>query len=270
MSDSALPRISLVTPIFNGAQFLENTLASIRAQNYPNLEYIVCDGGSTDGTLEILNANRDLISRLILGKDRGMYDALGKGFAMATGDMLGWIGCDDLLMPWCLSCVAAYKKTHPDCQWLTGIPGIFDGEGKLQSVAQVVPQYRRSWVRKRWYSPIGLGVIQQESTFFRRQLYEIAGGLAKCNWMRNAGDFDLWCRFAKHAELHQTGIFLSGYRMHGKNITGDGSNYFREARAVRIPFGKILGHTYSYITFLWNRYRKKARLADLLPGKTLT
>jgi glycosyltransferase involved in cell wall biosynthesis len=269
MPDPLLPKISLITPIYNGAQYLPQTLASIRAQKYPNLEYIVCDGGSTDGTLDILKANSDLITKLLVGKDRGMYDALAKGFAQATGDIFGWLGCDDLFMPWCLNCVATYKNTHPDCQWLTGIPGIFDETGKLLWVAQVAPQYRRTWIKRRWYSSIGLGTIQQECTFFTRELYEKSGGLSSCLTMKNAGDFDLWCRFAEHAELHQTGVFLSGYRLHGHNITGDGSNYVREARAVRIPSGKILGYTYSYLMFLWNRYRKQPRLADLLPNKAL-
>jgi glycosyltransferase involved in cell wall biosynthesis len=260
-----MPKISLVTPVFNGAKYLRRTLESIRVQDYPNLEYIVCDGGSTDGTLEILESNRDLISHLIVEKDRGMYDALAKGFAKSSGDFLGWIGCDDLLMPWCLKCVATYIQMTSGCHWLTGIPAMFDGEGRLLWVAQVVPQYRRAWIRRRWYSPIGLGVIQQECTFFSRELYEISGGLTGCASMRNAGDFDLWCRFAEHADLHQTGIFFSGYRLHGDNITGDGSNYFKEARAVYIPSGKILGYTYSYAVFLWNRFRRKPRLADLLP-----
>jgi len=267
MSDPVFPKISLVTPVFNGARFLEKTLASIRAQNYPNLDYIVCDGGSTDGTLEILESNRDLISHLIVGKDRGMYDALARGFARASGEILGWIGCDDLLMPWCLNCVAAYMRATSGCHWLTGIPAVFDKEGRLLWVAQVAPQYRRSWIRRRWYSSIGLGIIQQECTFFTRELYEKSGGLADCVLMRSAGDFDLWCRFARHASLHQTGVFLSGYRMHGNNLGGD-AGYLKEARAVRIPSGKIIGYTYSYIVFLWNRLRRKPRQADLLPDNS--
>jgi glycosyltransferase involved in cell wall biosynthesis len=256
MSEIMLPKISLVTPIYNGAQFLEKTLAGIRAQKYPNFEYIVCDGGSTDGTLEILKANRDMISQLIVGKDKGMYDALAKGFSVATGDILGWLGCDDLLMPWCLRCVGEYMRDHPEARWVTGIPCRFDGEDRLTWVQPVTPYYRRSWINRRWYSPIGLGVIQQESTFFSRQLYEMAGGLAKCDWMRNAGDFDLWCRFAGHAELHQLGIMLAGYRLHGNNITGDGSNYYREARAVKIPGGRVLGDAHSLAMQTWFKFKR--------------
>jgi glycosyltransferase involved in cell wall biosynthesis len=255
-----LPRITLVTAVFNGARFLPETLASIRAQKYPNLEYIVCDGGSTDGTLDILNANRDLITHLIVEKDKGMYDALAKGFAMASGEIFGWIGCDDLLMPWCLRCVGEYLLNNPKAKWVTGIPSRFDAEGRMDWVQCVTPHYRRSWICRRWYSQIGLGVIQQESTFFRRELYESVGGLSSCSWMRNAGDFDLWCRFAERADLHQLGIFIAGYRLHGKNITGDGTNYLKEARAVKIPRGRLLGNIYSFIVQIWKQgidtYRK--------------
>jgi hypothetical protein len=140
-----------------------------------------------------------------------------------------------------------------------------DAEGRLLWMAQVAPRYRRAWIQRRWYSPVGLGIIQQESTFFSRELYEKAGGVRPCAWMRNAGDFDLWCRFAQHAELYQTGVLLAAYRMHGRNLTGDGSNYFRESRAVRIPGGKVMGYTYSYLRFLWSCFRRTPRLADFLP-----
>ena len=261
------PRISIVTPVLNGAEFLRQTLNSVRALDYPGLEYIVCDGGSTDGTLGILEENRDLISQLIVEKDSGMYDALARGFSRATGDVLGWIGSDDLLMPWSLNCVSSYLAQEPQCQWLTGVPAMVDAEGRLLWMAQVAPRYRRAWIKRRWYSPIGLGIIQQECTFFKRELYEKAGGLKPCAWMKNAGDFDLWCRFARHAELHQIGILLAAYRMHARNLTGDGSNYFRESGAVRIPGGKVVGYTYSYLRFLWSCFRRTPRLADFLPRR---
>jgi len=265
--NAVFPRVTLVTAILNGELFFRDALASIRAMRYPNLEYIVCDGGSTDGTLEIVEANRDIISQVIVGKDKGMYDALAKGFAQGTGEIFGWIGCDDLLMPWCLSCVVTFMKLIPDCKWLTGIPAVFDAEGRMVAMAQVAPRYRRSWIRRRMYSFIGLGVIQQESTFFARTLYERTGGLSEFREMRNAGDFNLWCRFAEHAELYQTEVLLAGFRLHGANITGDGSNYLKEARAVRIPAGLFMGSTYSYLTFLWHRFRRRPRLGDLLVRK---
>lgn len=253
-----LPKISLITAVYNGARFLPETLASIRAQNYPNLEYIVIDGGSTDGTMDILRKNGDLISLLVSEKDKGMYDALNKGFARATGEIFCWIGSDDLLMPWCFRTVAASFAKDPQCQWVTGVPTMFDGNGNMIWVNAVIPRYPRWLIRRRLYSRWGLGVIQQECTFFGRQLYEKAGGLSSCTSMKNAGDFDLWCRFAKYAELRQLGIVIAGFRLHGANITGDGSNYIKEAKLIKIPGGMLLGDAYSFLAGAFMRLWRKS------------
>lgn len=257
-----IPRISLITPVFNGRAYLAQTLQSIRAQRATDLEYIVCDGGSTDGSWELIEANRDIITHAIRGPDSGMYDALMKGFARATGDILGWINADDIMMPWCLDCVRTYLGRVPECRWLTGVPSLFNGDGQMVWVAQVAPRYRRAWIRRGWYSGRGLGPIQQESTFFRRDLFEQVGGLDRS--LRLAGDFDLWRRFAAHAELHQVGTVLAGFRLHGKNLTSNIDAYYREAGAVRIPAGKLVGATYSYLSFLFQRWTKAPRLDRML------
>jgi glycosyltransferase involved in cell wall biosynthesis len=256
------PRVTLVTPVYNGMAYLADTLASVRAQGLDNLEYIVCDGGSTDGSWELIEANRDLITHAIREPDRGMYDALMKGFGRATGDILGWINSDDLLMSWCVSCVRTYFREVPECRWLTGVPSLFNGAGQMVWVAQVAPRYRSGWIRRGWYSGRGLGPIQQESTFFRRDLFEQVGGLDRT--MRLAGDFDLWRRFAVHAELHQVGTVLAGFRLHGKNLTANIGAYYQEGGAVAIPGGKLLGAAYSFVAFLLERRRKAPRLDRML------
>jgi glycosyltransferase involved in cell wall biosynthesis len=259
-----LPKVSLVTPIFNGAKYLPEVLASIRAQNYPGLEYIVCDGGSTDGTIAILEANRDLISHLLIGKDRGMYDAINKGFKIAQGEVLGWINSDDVLMPWCLRCVGEYFRAVPECEWVTGIPSVMDAESRLAWVANVAPQYRRQWIAKGWYSGLGLGTIQQESTFFSRTLLNRVGGLnADLKW---GGDLDLWRRFAKSgANLHQAGTVLSGFRQHGSNASAvHSARYYSEGGAKRIPGGRLIGYSYSFLRLLIDRSSGRRRLLDIL------
>jgi len=262
-------RIAIITPVFNGLAYLNHVLCSVRSQGFTDLEYIVCDGGSTDGSRDLLEENRYWISKLIFEKDSGMYDALVKGFRHATGDVLGWINSDDLLMPWCLDCVAEYFDKVPECQWLTGVPSLIDAKGRMIWTAPVAPRYRRTWIRRGWYSGIGLGPIQQESTFFRRSLYEKVGGINPR--FRLAGDFDLWRRFAEHADLHQLGTVIAGFRMHGKNLTANPQRYFEEAGARRIPGGKVLGALYSFLAFLAFRVRKSPRfdymaLRDLKRG----
>lgn len=256
--DLNLPSFTIATPVFNGARYFARTITSIRAQRYPALEYVVQDGGSTDGSWELAQGSRDVVSRLEQGSDRGMYDALGKAFAGARGDILGWVNSDDLLMPWCLHCVGAYFSANPSVLWVTGVPGLVNEHDQLVWVAQVAPRYRRQWIRRGLYSGMGLGPIQQESTFFRRSLYEKVGGLDR--GLRLAGDFHLWRRFAEETELVQLGTVVAAFRVHGTNLTVDMAEYYSEARAIRVPYGKILGSTYSYWRFLLDRATRVPRL----------
>lgn len=126
------------------------------------------------------------------------------------------------------------------------------------------PHYRRKWIERGWYGPRGLGPIQQESTFFRRRLYEHVGGLN--TRYRLAGDFDLWRRFARHAELHQLGAVVGGFRFHGSNLSGDLNAYCDEAGGPRIPLGATMGILYSFLTGCVGRVKAKRRLKTALPG----
>ena len=114
-----LPRISVVTPSYNQGNFVEETIQSVLDQGYPNLEYIVMDGGSTDGTLDIL---RKYEKRLVWKseRDRGQSDALNKGFRMASGDIFSFINSDDVYEPGALHKVGRFFVDHPQASWLTG------------------------------------------------------------------------------------------------------------------------------------------------------
>ncbi len=109
-----LPRITIVTPVYNGAAYIREAIESVFSQNYPNLEYIVVDGGSTDATLEIVKSFQGQNIRVISEPDNGMYDALAKGFALATGDILGWLNSDDLFEPNGLLRAGQWFQQHPD------------------------------------------------------------------------------------------------------------------------------------------------------------
>jgi GT2 family glycosyltransferase len=228
-------RISIVTPSFNKASFLEATIDSVLGQNRPDLEYGIVDGGSTDGTAAILDTYRDKLAFVVQEPDFGMYDALVKGFARTSGDIMGYLGADDLHMPWTLSIVSEVFAAFPDIEWLTSMyPLTADKEGRIVRARKLTAPAKASFFRGAylpgfaWHSH---GWIQQESTFWRRSLWERAGGLDGC--LKYAGDFDLWCRFMSLAEPATVATPLAAFRRHGDQISSiHGQAYAAEALAV--------------------------------------
>src|SRR5579885_2056927 len=119
MDASVLPSISIVTPSYNQGEFLEQTLQSVLGQDVPRLEYIVVDGGSSDASPDIIRRYASRLAWWVSERDGGQYDAINKGFARATGEIMAWINSDDLYLPWALSVVAEIFATHPQIQWIT-------------------------------------------------------------------------------------------------------------------------------------------------------
>src|SRR5437868_9654465 len=114
------PKISIVTPSFNQGQFIEETIRSVLDQNYPNLEYLVIDGGSTDQTIEIIRKYEAQFSYWETEKDRGQVHAINKGLARATGDIFAFINSDDIYLPRTFATVAKYFDDHPSAEWICG------------------------------------------------------------------------------------------------------------------------------------------------------
>ncbi|MDW8303193.1 MAG: glycosyltransferase family 2 protein, partial [Bacteroidia bacterium] len=128
------PVISIVTPSFNQGEFLEQTIVSVLEQNYPRLEYIIIDGGSTDNSVEIIKKYEKYLTYWVSEPDRGIYDALQKGFAHTTGEIMGWINSDDMYHKNSFSLVAEIFFQYPQIDWLSGIPTIFDEKGRTVTV----------------------------------------------------------------------------------------------------------------------------------------
>jgi glycosyltransferase involved in cell wall biosynthesis len=205
------PKISIVTAVRNGAKYIEDTIRSVVKQGYPNLEYIVVDGASTDGTQEIITKYREHIFWWVSQPDSGLYDALNTGFAHSSGEIMGWLNASDMLHPEGLAVVGSVFAALPQVRWITGRPTHF---GEDSSTTWVGPIPR--WSRKRYLAGANR-YIQQESTYWRRELWEKAGRSVDAS-RRDASDADLWVRFFRHAELHGVDSLIGGYRKHADSI----------------------------------------------------
>ncbi len=204
------PKISVITACYNGEKYIEQTLSSVLNQGYPNLEYIVIDGASKDRTFEIIKNYRHQLSYFVSEPDDGQYHAIQKGLEMATGDIMCWLNADDIMMPWTLSVVGEVFSNFPDVQWVTGQPSFLNRLGQLTSVYGANPTYPRHFIANGWYSRHLGGFLQQESMFWRKSLFDKAGGL-DCS-LDLAADYELWTRFARHADLTPISIPLSSFR----------------------------------------------------------
>lgn len=205
------PKISLVTPVFNSARYLEATLRSALCQGYANLEYIVVDGGSTDGSVAIIGKYASQLHSWISEPDRGMYDAINKGFARSSGDLMGWISATDMLHAGSLFVVGSVFQTFPQVEWITGRPTGFNDDGLAVEFLKL-----RQWSRLPFLAGANR-YIQQESTFWRRNLWERAGGRVDDS-RRNASDFELWVRFFRHAKLYSVDALIGGFRAHPDSL----------------------------------------------------
>jgi glycosyltransferase involved in cell wall biosynthesis len=205
-----LPRISLVTCSYNQARYLEATLQSVLSQNYPALEYIVIDGGSTDGSEDILRRYQSQLTYWTSEPDEGQTDALIKGFNWATGEILGWLCSDDLLLPGTLHAIGEFFARHPDEDVAYGDALWIDGEGRFLRPKKEMPFNRFVFLYDHNYIP-------QPSMFWRRSLYQAVGGLDRS--FNLAMDGDLWERFARQRRIAHLPHYLSCMRFYPEQKT---------------------------------------------------
>lgn len=227
-------KFTIVTPCYNQASTLENTFRSVLDQDYPNLEYIVIDGGSTDGTVDILKKYDSRLHYWCSEPDGGQYQAINKGFAMASGEAMAWINGDDFYLPGALRAVASIFENLPEIEWITSLSQVTaDANGSCIDCNRM-PGFSREAFLDGAYLPGGgrrfLGFVQQESTFWKRSLWERAGPLDL--QYKLAGDFDLWARFYRHTHwLYCSPNPLGCFRFfEGQKSSAAYEEYLREAR----------------------------------------
>lgn len=204
------PSITLVTPSFNQAEFLPATLDSVLSQGYPRLEYVVRDGGSTDGSAEILGRYRPRLTRCVIEKDAGQADAIAKGFAGTNGEVMGWLNSDDCLTPGALATVGRFFRDHPEVDAVYGCRIMIDAAGD-EVGRWALPPHDGGALR--W-----LDTVPQETLFWRRGLYDAVGGIDASK--RFAMDWDLLLRFLEAgATFRRLPRFQGLFRVHESQKT---------------------------------------------------
>jgi glycosyltransferase involved in cell wall biosynthesis len=207
-----MPKISIVTVSYNQAEFLAEAMDSVLGQDHQDVEYVIVDPGSTDGSLDIIRSRRERLTAVITGPDRGPAHGLNRGFDVATGEIFGYLNSDDRLLPGALRLVAQAFDDDPALDILSGHLRIIDKAGRLRRMA-FTDQFSRLGLA------YGTWTICQQSTFFRAATYRTAGGFNpsdKVSW-----DHDLMVRIFLSAPRHRIiDRVLGEFRVYDESITG--------------------------------------------------
>lgn len=209
-----LPLVSIITPSYNQAHFIEETIRSVLSQDYPRLEYIIVDGGSTDGSPEIIRRYADRLAWWVSERDRGQTDALNKGFARAKGEILAWLNSDDTYLPGAIREVVTFLQAHPQVGMVYGDANLTDETGQ---VLGRFPARQTDYRRLRQ----GYVHIPQQAAFFRASLWRQVGPLDPSFYF--AMDYDLWVRLARRAPIAYHPRLWANFRLHsaGKSVAAD-------------------------------------------------
>lgn len=242
------PKISIVTPSYNQASFLEACIDSILSQNYPNLEYIILDGGSDDGSVEIIKKYEKYLHFWRSEKDHGQYHAIQTGLNMSSGEIMGWLNSDDKLHIKGLFTLAEVFSFYPDIEFVTGKRRSFNEDGSIHFADLNIPQ--RFWreLLIDYDAPEKHRLfVMQEGTYWRRSLWEKAGSYISTEY-KLAADYELWLRFMRYVPLYSLNAQTGGFRSHsqGQRSTLFFKDYIAETKQI-IDKEKI-----QFVTGSWN------------------
>jgi len=248
------PLVSIITPSLNQAQFLEQTLKSVHSQDYPRLEHIVIDGGSTDGSVEIIRAHENRIASWVSEPDQGQTDAINKGFARAQGEVVAWLNSDDLYYPGAVSRALARFRADPDLDIVYGDGSLITSDGAFLGYMHQVEPFNRHRLLSCY------NYISQPTTFFRRSTLERLGWLdTGLNYIM---DWDLWCRLADAGcKFHYEPSLLAADRQYPTTKTrSGGAQRLAEIRALGQRHGRSwLPH--GYFAYAASHHRAQRREA---------
>lgn len=259
MKSSIGPKISIVTPSYNQVAFIEQTIKSVLTQNYNNFEYVVIDGGSTDGSLAVIKKYQSKLKYFESKKDRGQSHAINKGFAKTDGEIMAWLNSDDVYYPGTLRLVASIFAQFPEIKWLTCLPSVINADG-YQIYTARPPLHIGYFLQKGLYVKKFCGFIMQEGTFWRRSLFEKASGRVD-EQSHYAMDVKLWQEFAKHAPLYCVRASLAAYRLNPNRKSND--NHEKCYGEMNFKFPEFLS---SPIKIGWKITEKIANICKLGPS----
>jgi glycosyltransferase involved in cell wall biosynthesis len=220
------PRITVVMPSFNQVRYIDESIRSVIEQNYPNLEFMILDGGSTDGSQGIIKRYSDQLAYWHSRLDKGQTDALIQGFERATGNLLGWVNSDDVLLPGALHHIASAYASNPK-------GGLFGGNYLLIDQDGRILRCKRHPSNAVWFARRGLFAVNQPGSFFKRKDYEAIGGLnANLDFVM---DTDLYIRMMANGTRYvYINAYLSGFRKHAMAKTvAQASKTHRELELTR-------------------------------------
>lgn len=255
LEDNALerPLVSVITPSLNQGAYIGQTLSSVAGQEYPRVEHIVVDGGSTDGTLDVVRSHEGRYDMCWVSEpDGGMYEAINKGLRMARGGVLAYLNADDRYFPWTISTVVGEMSAYPEASFVFG--DVFNiEEGANSSAVIFYPPFRLGHVRRS-------GFLGQPAVFWRRSVFEDCGGFDES--LKFVADCDYWMRIGARLQSRKIAEALALERIHpeAKRFARTGDVY-KELAEVRSRYSKTKGPGYQARTladrahaFLWRRY----------------
>ena len=242
------PLVSIVTPSYNQAAYLEETIRSVLNQEYQNLEYIIVDGGSKDGSLEIIEKYTNELAWWVSESDRGQTDAINKGFSRAKGEILAWINSDDTYLPGAIFEAVEFLDSHPDIGMVYGDANLVDEDGEVIGRFPARQTDKRRLMR-------GYVHIPQQAAFFRADIWRLVGPLDPSFYF--AMDYDLWVRISQQSPIEYYPRLWANFRLHGdaKSIEADDRCWPEMVRVHR----REGGSRFSWLSF-------KAAIRPLIYG----